>query len=76
PLSFNPAWPEMSLQDDLLGIGDCTEPKLMRACDVCRKKKIKCAGEKPECSTCRRNQIPCHYSPWVRGKRSRKTIGS
>ncbi|KAJ1978453.1 hypothetical protein H4R33_005968 [Dimargaris cristalligena] len=66
----------MSLQDDLLGIGDCTEPKLMRACDVCRKKKIKCAGEKPECSTCRRNQIPCHYSPWVRGKRSRKTIGS
>ncbi|KAJ1915853.1 hypothetical protein IWQ60_008299 [Tieghemiomyces parasiticus] len=52
--------------------GDGDEPKLMRACDACRKKKIKCAGEKPECSTCRRNQISCHYSPWVRGKRTRK----
>ncbi|KAJ1973761.1 hypothetical protein H4R34_004965, partial [Dimargaris verticillata] len=45
----------------------------MKACDLCRRKKIKCDGEKPECSTCRKNQVECHYSAWVRTKRTRKS---
>ncbi|KAJ1655721.1 hypothetical protein IWQ61_004580 [Dispira simplex] len=51
------------------------ELKLLRACDTCRRKKIRCAGEKPVCSTCQRNQTPCHYSSWVRAKRGRKNLG-
>ncbi|KAJ1959976.1 hypothetical protein IWQ62_004404, partial [Dispira parvispora] len=54
---------------------ESSEPKLLRACDTCRRKKIRCAGQKPVCSTCQRNQTPCHYSSWVRAKRGRKNPG-
>ncbi|KAJ1972162.1 hypothetical protein H4R35_004831 [Dimargaris xerosporica] len=63
----------LSTQDDPHGVTDSGEPKLMKACDLCRRKKIKCDGEKPECSTCRKNQAECHYSAWVRTKRTRKS---
>lgn len=32
-----------------------------RACEPCRRKKIKCAGERPICSFCRRLNQACHY---------------
>ncbi|KAJ2726874.1 hypothetical protein GGI07_000202 [Coemansia sp. Benny D115] len=49
-------------------------PRLMRACDHCRRKKVKCNGIKPSCSHCTRMKLACHYSPLVRKKRVRRTI--
>ncbi|KAJ1948000.1 hypothetical protein FBU59_001793, partial [Linderina macrospora] len=49
-------------------------PRLMRACDNCRRKKVKCDGSKPSCSHCTRMKLACHYSPLVRKKRVRRSI--
>lgn len=49
-------------------------PRLMRACDNCRRKKVKCDGTKPSCSHCSRMKLACHYSPLVRKKRVRRTM--
>ncbi|KAJ2764974.1 hypothetical protein IWQ57_004966, partial [Coemansia nantahalensis] len=49
-------------------------PRLMRACDHCRRKKVKCNGTRPACSHCLRMRLDCHYSPLVRKKRARRTI--
>ncbi|ODQ63194.1 hypothetical protein NADFUDRAFT_48114 [Nadsonia fulvescens var. elongata DSM 6958] len=32
------------------------------ACDTCRRKKIKCDGTKPSCSSCKNNNIDCVYT--------------
>ncbi|KAJ1815078.1 hypothetical protein LPJ75_002499, partial [Coemansia sp. RSA 2598] len=60
------------------GDGDGDEqakaPRLMRACDNCRRKKVKCNGTKPSCSHCTRMKLGCHYSPLVRKKRVRRSI--
>ncbi|KAI7823946.1 fungal-specific transcription factor domain-containing protein [Kickxella alabastrina] len=48
--------------------------RLMRACDNCRRKKVKCNGTKPSCLHCTRMKLPCHYSPLVRKKRVRRSI--
>ncbi|ORX68518.1 hypothetical protein DL89DRAFT_179021 [Linderina pennispora] len=50
------------------------QPRLMRACDNCRRKKVKCDGSKPSCSHCTRMKLACHYSPLVRKKRVRRSI--
>ena len=31
------------------------------ACQLCRKRKLKCNGEKPECATCKRSNQTCEY---------------
>ncbi|KAJ2691144.1 hypothetical protein IWW39_000204 [Coemansia spiralis] len=49
-------------------------PSLMRACDSCRRKKVKCNGIKPSCLHCTRMRLACHYSPLVRKKRVRRSI--
>ncbi|KAL4893432.1 hypothetical protein BDV59DRAFT_192981 [Aspergillus ambiguus] len=33
-----------------------------QACENCRRKKTRCPGERPKCSTCTRLQQVCHYS--------------
>ncbi|KAJ2627276.1 hypothetical protein GGF44_004775, partial [Coemansia sp. RSA 1694] len=48
------------------------QPRLMRACDTCRRKKVKCNGTKPSCTHCTRMKLACHYSPLVRKKRVRR----
>ncbi|KAJ2248133.1 hypothetical protein GGI13_004774 [Coemansia sp. RSA 455] len=50
------------------------QARLMRACDNCRRKKVKCNGTKPSCSHCTRMKLGCHYSPLVRKKRVRRSI--
>ncbi|KAI5284394.1 hypothetical protein KEM54_001368, partial [Ascosphaera aggregata] len=35
--------------------------RLALACIACRRKKIRCSGEKPACSHCSRSMIPCVY---------------
>ncbi|KAF7884353.1 uncharacterized protein EAF02_004689 [Botrytis sinoallii] len=44
--------------------GDSTIPKPKRiACIICRKRKLKCDGSKPSCSTCTRLGHDCAYDP-------------
>ncbi|KAJ1770306.1 hypothetical protein LPJ74_003310 [Coemansia sp. RSA 1843] len=50
------------------------QPRLMRACDNCRRKKVKCNGTKPSCTHCTRMKLACHYSPLVRKKRTRRSL--
>ncbi|CAG8454430.1 1994_t:CDS:2 [Dentiscutata erythropus] len=40
--------------------------RLTQACDACRKKKVKCSGEKPSCNNCSRLNVPCTYLPSTR----------
>jgi hypothetical protein len=35
--------------------------RLPLACIACRRKKIRCSGEKPACKNCLRSRIPCVY---------------
>ncbi|KAA6398214.1 MAG: hypothetical protein EZS28_006260 [Streblomastix strix] len=45
-----------------------------RACDMCRKKKIKCDGLQPQCSACKLKNVECKYENPVkrRGPQSKK----
>lgn len=40
--------------------------RLPLACIACRRKKIKCSGEKPACKHCIRSRIPCVYKVTTR----------
>src|ERR1043165_3204580 len=40
--------------------------RLTQACDACRKKKVKCSGEKPSCNNCSRLGTHCTYLPSTR----------
>ncbi|CAG8645862.1 9755_t:CDS:2 [Rhizophagus irregularis] len=40
--------------------------RLTQACDACRKKKVKCSGEKPTCNNCARLGVNCTYLPSTR----------
>ncbi|KAI8867984.1 hypothetical protein GQ42DRAFT_48737, partial [Ramicandelaber brevisporus] len=48
-------------------------PRLLRTCNLCRKRKIKCDGNKPSCVNCTKYGAECHYRPMARSKRSRKS---
>ncbi|KAI1451617.1 hypothetical protein F4805DRAFT_471532 [Annulohypoxylon moriforme] len=43
-----------------------------RACDECRTRKLACTKESDGCSRCKREGIPCHYSPQKPMGRPRK----
>jgi hypothetical protein len=47
-----------------------SKKKLVVACSGCRKKKIKCSADRPACSNCLRQNIPCDYPP-IRNRGSR-----
>ena len=54
-------------QDDA-GDNDGGQPdpkrrRIARACDMCRKKKIKCDGKMPKCSHCENYKTECHFTP-------------
>ncbi|KAL4871508.1 hypothetical protein BDV12DRAFT_183635 [Aspergillus spectabilis] len=40
--------------------------RLPLACIACRRKKIRCSGEKPACKHCSRSRIPCVYKVTTR----------
>lgn len=53
--------------DDVDSLQSTSLPKPKRqrvsiACDSCRKKKIKCDGKTPSCSTCTQYNTPCAYA--------------
>lgn len=43
--------------------------RITHACDLCRKKKIKCDGARPTCSNCSNSRTGCIYSETVRKPR-------
>ncbi|KAH7402197.1 fungal-specific transcription factor domain-containing protein [Phaeosphaeria sp. MPI-PUGE-AT-0046c] len=59
-----PAGP-MFAQDDYDDHGDQSDPKrrrIARACDMCRKKKIKCDGKMPSCTHCQNYKTECIFT--------------
>ena len=42
---------------------DTKRRRIARACDMCRKKKIKCDGKTPKCSHCDNYKTECVYTP-------------
>ncbi|KAI1854690.1 hypothetical protein JX266_000808 [Neoarthrinium moseri] len=55
-----PAW------SDLKTKAGKERKRLPLACIVCRRKKIRCSGEKPSCKHCMRSRIPCVYKVTTR----------
>ncbi|KAK1147561.1 hypothetical protein N8T08_000903 [Aspergillus melleus] len=47
--------------------------KRATACDSCRKKKIKCDAEYPQCNYCLHNNFACTYTRLDSGSKKRKT---
>ncbi|CAI7584474.1 unnamed protein product [Penicillium pancosmium] len=56
----------MYADDSGLGAGDETNEakrrRIARACDMCRKKKIKCDGKMPKCSHCSNYKTDCVFT--------------
>ena len=44
------------------GQGDPKRRRIARACDMCRKKKIKCDGKMPKCSHCENYKTHCVFT--------------
>lgn len=44
------------------GQGDPKRRRIARACDMCRKKKIKCDGKMPKCSHCENYKTECIFT--------------
>ncbi|KAK5709806.1 hypothetical protein LTS12_028049, partial [Elasticomyces elasticus] len=55
-----PAWSEMKTK------AGKERKRLPLACIACRRKKIRCSGEKPACKHCARSRIPCVYKVTTR----------
>lgn len=50
------------LMDDLHDQGDPKRRRIARACDMCRKKKIKCDGKMPSCTHCQNYKTECIFT--------------
>ncbi|KAJ1725140.1 hypothetical protein LPJ53_000636 [Coemansia erecta] len=48
--------------------------RYLRACDNCRRRKVKCDGGKPACAHCTRVDAPCHYSIKPKSRRMWKCL--
>jgi hypothetical protein len=35
--------------------------RVSKACDGCREQKVRCSGDTPQCTACKRRQLDCHY---------------
>lgn len=55
-----PAWSEMKTK------AGKERKRLPLACIACRRKKIRCSGEKPACKHCTRSRVPCVYKVTTR----------
>lgn len=58
--SAPPAWSELKTK------AGKDRKRLPLACIACRRKKIRCSGEKPACKHCFRSRIPCVYKVTTR----------
>lgn len=57
---ITPAWSELKTK------AGKDRKRLPLACIACRRKKIRCSGEKPACKHCLRSRIPCVYKVTTR----------
>ncbi|KAJ2747355.1 hypothetical protein GGI20_000606 [Coemansia sp. BCRC 34301] len=48
--------------------------RYLRACDNCRRRKVKCDGVWPSCGHCNRVEVPCHYSIKPKSRRMWKCL--
>jgi hypothetical protein len=55
-----PAWSDMKTK------AGKERKRLPLACIACRRKKIRCSGEKPACKHCSKSRIPCVYKVTTR----------
>ncbi|KAJ1903932.1 hypothetical protein LPJ81_002794 [Coemansia sp. IMI 209127] len=39
----------------------CKDGRVFHACEVCRKKRSRCDGARPQCTACRTRGLPCEY---------------
>ncbi|PSR75812.1 fungal-specific transcription factor domain-domain-containing protein [Coniella lustricola] len=58
--SLAPSWSELKTK------AGKERKRLPLACIACRRKKIRCSGEKPACKHCSRARIPCVYKVTTR----------
>lgn len=56
----HPAWTELKTK------AGKERKRLPLACIACRRKKIRCSGEKPACKHCIRSRVPCVYKVTAR----------
>ncbi|KAM0271664.1 hypothetical protein ACHAQH_008999 [Verticillium albo-atrum] len=59
-MDMTPAWSELKTK------AGKERKRLPLACIACRRKKIRCSGEKPACKHCLRSRIPCVYKVTTR----------
>ena len=59
-LEEKPVWSEMKTK------AGKERKRLPLACIACRRKKIRCSGEKPACKHCQRSRVPCVYKVTTR----------
>lgn len=59
---FNSNQPGSAAQDEERMDGDPKRRRIARACDMCRKKKIKCDGKMPKCSHCINYKTECIFT--------------
>lgn len=57
---LTPAWSELKTK------AGKERKRLPLACIACRRKKIRCSGEKPACKHCLKSRIPCVYKVTTR----------
>lgn len=50
------------LLDDRLDHGDQKRRRIAKACDACRRKKIRCDGKQPRCSHCENYKTECVFT--------------
>lgn len=50
-----------------------SHPRISKACDSCRIRKIRCSGERPRCRNCLDQPSPCTY-PLARQDRLKKSV--
>ncbi|KAK3674652.1 hypothetical protein LTR78_005374 [Recurvomyces mirabilis] len=58
--ALQPSWSELKTK------AGKERKRLPLACIACRRKKIRCSGEKPACKHCLRSRIPCVYKVTTR----------
>ncbi|KFA46923.1 hypothetical protein S40293_03597 [Stachybotrys chartarum IBT 40293] len=69
-----------ALMEENLGTPDLSDAVagdqvIVKACDSCRKKKIRCNPVENTCEQCIKRRIPCHFTPICMKKTRRKPPG-
>ncbi|TGZ79134.1 hypothetical protein EX30DRAFT_309201 [Ascodesmis nigricans] len=60
--NFSPSSHHSPAGDNATGGESSKRRRIARACDMCRKKKIKCDGKQPACTHCGNNKTECIFT--------------